>query len=382
MSDAQEITEKLTAFLAGQMARIDFHQVNKVQVAYTPTGGYRSEPLRSWSRSSPTEVSYFADEAGHPNMVMVAAMASEIMEIAENQADSMGGSNRYRFTVRCHHQVGGYEAHTFVLKPAPPDLGEAMTLGSGEGASKTPEGHDLVPTGTGQIGQLMRHVENLNRQNKEMMQVTMQAVASFGGQLRDENDRLRDENSKLIDERRKLIGEVEAARTEENNRDIASANAVASNDRRDFAMKRIMGLLPVAVMAMSRGKKKSAKPAKLSPLALHMAKLFDSLSDDQKDQIEAALGIEQKITLGSILEAIQEPSEESMALLFSLVEDLTGSLTPDQVRRIMSGLTADQGKMFVAAMHMAKAQETASAAATPIATVKKLIVPPSEPEPS
>lgn len=352
---SEESHNKILAFLAGELARIDHQSCVKIDLEYTPSSGFRREPIRSWTPVS--DPNYFEKgEGGISNHAYTTELTATILELAESHADSYG-EGRHRFTVRTTQHLGARATCAFVCLPG--FTGQAGDAGAG--AMSVPGGDGSgAPVSVGNINlavttQLMRHLENRDRATKDMMQTFLSAFAMSAQQLREENTELRGQIMQMEKDRRDGLVALEEARSKDHERQVEAAQVTAKNERTDYAMKKILALLPVAIsglVAQKGGDKK--KVGKPSALALHMSKLFDSLNDDQRDHIEGVLDLEQKILMGSIVNAVQDGGDS--VLLPTMVHDLVSTLRGEQVRSVMGVLTKDQGALFVQAMQLAQAQ--------------------------
>ena len=356
---------KVLAFLAGELAREGHQMCVKIELEYTPKQGFRREPIKSWTPAADAQYFEKDPESGSTNHAHLADLAGSVIDLAESHADSYG-EGKHRFVLRTTQHLGARATCAFVCLPGYGcgDTDDAAGLGtvslaipgqSGEGAQQ--------PISAGNINlavttQLMRHLENRDRATKDMMQTFLQSFAAASQQLRDENTALREQLTQAERDRREWLLQIEEARSKDHERQIEAAQVTSKNERTDYAMKKILALLPVAISGLVSNKKDkngpSGKPAKPSALAMHMSKLFDSLNDEQRDHIESVLDIEQKILLGSIVKAIDDGGDS--VLLPTMVHDLVLTLRGDQVRGVMGVLSKDQGTMFVTAMQLAQTQ--------------------------
>jgi hypothetical protein len=340
---------KALAFLSGALALEGHHSAVKIDLSYSPAGGYRTDPLRSWSRERDPQ--YFEPgEDGATNQVYTEQLVTDIVEIAEGHADSFG-TGRHRFVIRVHQHLGGRQTHAFVLLPT--YQGEDQSVG-GMGSV------DLVPTSAGVVGQLMRHLENRDRASQQTLQSFLTAINHHAIQMREENAELRAQLAAKDKERLEWLTTIEAARSTEHDRQIQAQIVVSKEERKTLATKKIINLLPVVLSQwMGSGKGKSAKPGKdgktadpkpPSPLAKLVGQLIESLSDDQRTQLGDLLSIEQQI---SFVEVVNVVENGDSILLPTMLNDLVSTLQPRQVASLMALLTAPQREMFVGAVKIA-----------------------------
>lgn len=350
--DVSEIHAKLVKFLSEEMERTEHHQAVKVELLYFPPGEYRRDPLKSWHRASEADRPYF--DGKQP--VYLDRMAQEILETAEYHADSFG-TGRHRFKVISHHALGGgRHTHAFVISPS-----------ADASAGDVGDMSDLAPSREGLTLQLMRHLENQQRLNKDMMASFAGAMRDAMGQLRDDNERLHELLKSKDEERRSMIVEIEKARSQEHDQAIEAALVTGEIERKKFASKKIFGLLPVAISHFIDGKKEEeegagkagkAKKWKPSPLSIALGELHASLEEDQLEVIQGVLSVEQQIMLG---EAVRVAKKGGNIVLPQLVSDLAESLTRDQLAKILGRLRPEQQQAFVRAMTLAQAESEPAA---------------------
>ena len=349
---AEENFPKILAFLANALARTDHQMCVKLELIYCPASGFRAETIRAWQRSHDPE-QYFGvpvadNEAGEVHShVFTEKFAGEIIELAEAHAESFG-QGRHRFQIRSTQHLQSRELCAFVVLPSFTGTdGEALTVGG----AGTPA---LEPTQAGIVQQLMRHLENSNRQNKEMVQTLLQGVGAMGAQLREENSALREQLNSHIEERRLYIAQIEEAKSGEHARQIEAAVVTGKQERTDYAVKKIVNLFPVLLAKWaSGGKKKIGARGKTSPLADLVGKFIDSLDEQQQDAIESVLDIEQKIALNSAIDIATDGGDP--VLLPTIVDDFATTLRAPQIQAIMGALKKEQATMLVNVMQLAKA---------------------------
>jgi len=360
-----DIHGKLVTFLANEMAREEHHASVKIELLYMPPGQFRREPIKSWHRSQQVDARFFTADAKERE-VYLDQLAQEMLELAEYHADSFG-MGKHPFKVISHHAMGGgRHTHNFVMLPSS-DAGSAdgELVGPGQSLEGTPAGLQL---------QLMRHLENQQRLNKDMMTSFVGTMREVMGTMREDNERLHALVRSRDDARVAELKELEAARSEEHNRQIEAATVTAEIERKGIASKRIFGLLPVIASKIIEGvdekngssadekAAKAGKKWKPSPLAIAIGELAASLTDEQQEILRANLSIEQQIMLAR---AIELGKKGGSVMLPMIVADLAEGLEREQLTKILAALDGDQQKMFVRVTQLAKAE------ADPAATTSK-----------
>ncbi len=358
--DIPEIHTRLRTFVGNEMERDEHHACVKLELLYLPPGEYRREPIKSWHRQSEVDKPYF-DAKGSGHVAYLDRLVTEMIELAEYHADGIG-SGKQKFKVVSHHAMGGgRHVHNFVMVPS----GEPSEASDAE----------LVPSDGGIKLQLMRHLENQQRLNKDMMQSFGAAMRDVVMQMREEREADRNLIRQMEKDRREGFAEIEAARSKAHDQQIEAQLVVSETENKTFATKKIFGLLPVAISRFlegsdedredresrksggknGHGKDKDGKPKPWKPSALSVAlgELAESITDDQQDVIERALDIEQKIMLS---EAIRLAKKGGAVMLPQIVHDLAAGMKQDQLAAILKAFSGDQQQKFVRALQLAKAE--------------------------
>jgi hypothetical protein len=343
MSDTEHHA-KLLSFLAGEFARQNHQAVIKIELVYAPGSGYRADPLGSWTPDDGKSAELFSDR-GH---VFVERLVGEIIELAEGHAESYG-QGRHRFTVHAYHHLSSRTHHAFVIKPS--FDGDDQALAQAQLAD---------PSQANLVGQLMRHIENRDRGMREMMGTFLQTMSHSVNAMRAESDAKQETINTLLTERLEYLQKIEEANSKEHERQIEALVVTGDKERKDLAVKKVFGLLPVAVSQGLSHLKKSQKGAggedvekEPSPLAKLALRLMQSLKTKQRDLIEDTLGIEQRIMLA---EAARVAGEGGSLVLPSLLHELASSLSSPQIAAIMGCLEHEQAAMFVQIIQVSKAQ--------------------------
>jgi hypothetical protein len=360
-----DIEPKLLAFLAGAFARHHEETCVKIELEFSPGSGYSPDRLQTWTpQSHPEYFGVFAPEdspegedvgkLAQKRHVFTSRLVGEMVQLARDFADSHS-SGTHRFTVRTHQHLGGRDTHRFVLKPS----------------YRGEDGDDAAPleaTTSGQIAQLMRHLENKERGMRDMMGSFLQAISRATESTREENQALRSQVNDLLAWRQKTIETIEEARSKEHDRELDLLIRMGEKERKDFAVKKVVNLLPVAMSAAMRrlgsgqggnepGKvngtaNKKAAPA--SPLAQALGKLALTITDEQKAQMQVVLSLEQIV---SLQEAIESALEGGSLMLPTITADLISSLKPSQLSALMGSFTEPQQLLLVQVMQLAKAAQ-------------------------
>jgi hypothetical protein len=347
-----DIHARLAAFIVDEMGRPEQHACIKLELIYMPPGEHRRDPLKTWHRGNEVDRPYFDVKA----TAYLDRLVAEMVELAEYHADSFG-IGKHRFKVVSHHAMGGgRHTHNFTMLPSA-ESSEGELVGASE----------LDPSTGGITLQLMRHLENQQRLNKDMMTSFAGAMREAMTQLRTDNDRLHALIVAKDSQRLAELTEVEAARSKAHDQQIEAQLVVSETERKTFATKKIFGLLPVAISRFIEGgedkdgdgkkaklgKDGKAKPWKPSALSVALGELAESLTDEQQEVIENTLDIEQKIMLS---EAIRLSKKGGAVMLPQIVHDLAASMQKEQLAKILGHLSGDQQQMFVRALQLAKAE--------------------------
>lgn len=341
---------RLFKFLIEEMERDEHHQCVKLELFYQPAGEARRDSLKSWHRQNEADQPYFLPRGDKGAQIYIDRLAQEMIELAEYHADSYG-MGRQRFKVVSHHAMGGgRHTHGFVILP------------TSDGSSAELDASELAPTTGGLQLQLMRHLENQQKLNKDMMTSFAGAMREAMTQLRTDNERLhtliRERDAARLSE----LKEIEEARSKQHEQEIEAAIVTSEAERKAFANKKIFGLLPVAISRFIEGRDedkadskdgKKAKKWKPSPLSIALGELAESLSEDQEEAIGAVLSIEQKIMLG---EAIRVAKKGGSVILPQIVHDLFATLEREQLTKILAKLDGSQQQMIMRAVSLAKAE--------------------------
>ena len=356
-----DLHAKILSFLGTAFSLEGVQTIVRVDLGYSPPGGYRVDPLKSWQPESHPDLFGIVPELKDKQLVFVERLATEILELAENHADSYG-VGRHRFVLRTAQHMGGRQVHAFVILPSFDGSDEQQLALTQGGAGMGGAGDALVPTSTGLIAQLMRHLEVRDRNAQITLQSYMGAINHHTQQMRDENTELRAQIAAMNKDRAESWKLIEEARSTEHSRQIEAQLVVGKEERKTMAAKKIVNLLPVFMSKwLGSGKGKDGEPiAPKSPLGKAAAKLLGSLTGDQRDALGGILSMEQQIALSEVVEVVKNGDSP---LLPTMLNDLISSMKPAQVQAIMAEFSSEQATLFVTMIQLAQAQAEAASEA-------------------
>jgi hypothetical protein len=354
--------EKVLAFLGEALGLTHHQSCVKIELEYAQPG-FRADKIREWSRQTTPEV--FGDDATRA-LVFAQRLTSEVVSTAEGHADSYG-IGKHRFVLRTFQALGSRTVCAFVISPSVDSNAQALAVQGagpgvdGSGGYVTPGLADR-PDGVGQIGQLMRHIENRDRLAIQKEQAGMQkdiayinAMGHHVKQLVDENQALRQMLAEKDKQHAENLAAIEAARSQEHEREIQAKIVFDEQERKTFATKKVLALLPVIVSKWGRSQKKAEASGKVqSPLTKIIGELLASMDDRQRDHLQELLSTEQQIAFSEIASVVEE--EPDSVLLPQMLYDLASSLKA-QMGPIMAILNETQQKMFVQAISLANATQ-------------------------
>jgi len=284
MSD--DLREKLVAFLAKEFARKEHRQCIRLELSHAQIG-YRGDVLRTWDRAESPDLFELKN---------IEELASEIVKLARDEADNF--PTRQRFVLRTEQYLaGGRAKHTFMMEPeySGDDETQAIVGASGEVSA--------APTVANVLAMQMRHNERMMQMNAQTFQGSLQAA------LR-QNQMLVDENMQLRKERAEMMKELEESRSNKDERELAALAQVASDNRKDKAVGKLLQLAPVVAAKLAGGK--DGLPGAPTPLSILVSELGKSLSTEQIQRIASALTMEQKILFAEAMKTAKasEPPED------------------------------------------------------------------------
>lgn len=253
MSTSEELFQGILGFLIEEFRRSGGRQCVRLELQHAPTG-YRPDVITSWDRSDDPALFELSE-----NLEPIEGLAAQIVKRAEEEADSYG-SGTHRFLLITHQQLGGRGRKSFSI--AASFIGgddDQLTLtdganGSGSGGSGARRGGgggggtDLLPA----LSLQMRHNERLMNTNAQMFQGSLAVLADTNKSLRAELA----EKDKVIAELTRMLNEAQDKKDE---RDLAALKQVASDQRKDRVIGKVLPLLPVVASRIVAGKDKDGK---------------------------------------------------------------------------------------------------------------------------
>lgn len=270
---SEENHQKVVAFLAGEFARAEGRSCVLVELAPQATGGVgRGEAIRTWNREDQPAV--FDGKLSN-----VEGLTTQILNIAEDHAETYGQPGSYRFDVRTQQHMGRRLKVSFCV----------LVEGEEQGSVSDP------PNQTGLTAQLMRHLEMKEKLQMAMVQTTIGTMSRMVNDFSEENRQLRQD-------RIRTQNEVEEARNRQNERDLEATVLLAADKRKDEAFSKIMALLPIAANRLL-GDGDSGGP---TPLAILANELANSLDQEQFLKIMGALKENQQLLLGEMIQTAKK----------------------------------------------------------------------------
>jgi len=276
----EDLHRQIVGFLAGEFARAENRSCIQLDLV-SAQPGMKGDGIRTWDRKESPDV--FEGQGAVENL------ATEIIRIAEEHAESYGGGN-HRFELRTTQYLGGRQRTAFRIRI---DSDEGQPIGSGSGED--------APTATGLVGQLMRHNEAKER---VMVQLFQQTIGTMSRTMAD----MADENRQLRSERRDHLHELENAKSAELERELKAASQVAADERKDKALQQLYQLVPVVkARLLSAGQTDVGE----TPEGILIEALTGSLEPEQMAQIARSLSPNQMILLGELFKRANKKSTKS-----------------------------------------------------------------------
>jgi len=270
---SEDIHRKLVEFMSREFARTEGRQCNLFELI-SAQAGMRPDAIRTWDRKEHPEV--------FEGLANIEALATEISRMAEEHAESFGGGS-HRFEVRTSQHLGGRQKMSFRIRI--------------EGDTDQAGGED-APTATGLVGQLMRHNEIHMRTAAATYQMTLGVMSRTVQDLAEENQRMRKDRSAHL-------SELEEARSRQAERDLEGLRQINADTRKDEALKKITGLLPIVAHRLLGGQDQSAASAGTA-MSLLASELADSLNQEQMLKIASALGPNQQALLAELIRTAKD----------------------------------------------------------------------------
>ncbi len=259
---SEHLHKKITAWLAGELARVEHRQMIRLELL-SAQQGFKGEPIQTWERQDSPEMF----EVGNADNLV-----SDIVRQAQEYADSFG-QGTHRFVLRTEQYLGGKAKHAFRIQSEDSEESEA--------------GGSDAPNMTGLLAQVLRHNEVLLRTH---LQGSTAMVATLARRLGDNEEYV----AKLLSERNRQFDELEEARSKQTDRDLELMKLTNSESRKEAGFQKLLQLAPAVVNRLAG---KSLIPEKQTPLELMISDLAKSLSPDQVQTIASVLNPQQQITL-------------------------------------------------------------------------------------
>lgn len=268
---SEEIHTKIVRFLTEEANRELGRSLVALELAAAQPGMAGSSQ-QTWYRTE--EPDLFEGQA------QLEGLASKIIQIAEEYARDIGGAQR--FELRTTQHLGGKRRTSFRIEC---DLGSEDGTGGGGGG-----GMIEPPNATGLTGQLMRHLE-VKDQTMARMFHTM--LGTMSATIRDQAA----ENERMRRDRAASFTELENHRSQQAQRDLELLEADALNKRKDQLFGEVTKLLPVVASRFATGGDDAPASAEFSALKVLLAQFGQSLTEEQKVKIAAALTPSQGMVL-------------------------------------------------------------------------------------
>lgn len=263
---SEQIHGTVLSFLLGEFARKEGRQCVGVELVSSQQGG-TGVPIRRWDRKD--EPALFESQG------LVEQLTSLILREAQDYADSFG-TGQHRFVVVTEQHLGARPRKPFRL----------VAASDGE----EPEGND-APNSQGMVAQQMRHNEIHMRMNASMYQTTLGVMQR---QILD----LAEENARLRRERSDHLSQLEASRSQQDERDMAMTIQLSADKRKDMAVEKLLQFAPVLASRVLGG---DTVPGAQSPLSMLINGLADSLTPEQVQRLAAGLNVQQQVMLAEAI---------------------------------------------------------------------------------
>lgn len=217
----------------------------------------------------------------------IPAFAMDIMGRAQEDADGLGGVQRY---VLFFHEVGS---------PTRPCGRYTFRLRGEEDAEWDESSGEEAPTTKGMLTQLMRHNEALTR-----------IVASFATSSSSTSARRQEQLENTLLEMHKQrqtdLRTLEAALTQQHERDILLLTTTATEERKDKMFEKLSLLLPAVLQKLTGHK---IIPGD-DPHILMIKELVNSFTPTQLGQLTQTLSPEQQIVMVQLIKSVKgEPKK-------------------------------------------------------------------------
>lgn len=273
MSD-EGLASKIVEFLSGELAKKNERQCVAIDLLYAPPG-FRDEKLKTWDRSDePDKFEVLA---------LVEAMVAQIIEIAEQHADTFG-QGAHVYVLRTRQHLGGRMVHRFKISPSFDSSDQALV--ASQGGQSSGSSHDAMSV-------ISQNNQALMRTNQAMFQASFGTLATLSEGMRDENIALKQENSRL---RR----ELDDAQSIKEDREFDIAMKAEKNQRANEGFKTLLQIGTVVAAKIANGDGPAEGGAQ-SPMRMLIAKFVESLTKDQIARLFQILDTGQRIMLYEIM---------------------------------------------------------------------------------
>jgi hypothetical protein len=275
-ANGEEAFQKIVKFLVEELARDKGRMCIRISLIAAPSG-YRGAVLKEWNREE--------DPDRFQGMGNFEALAGEILQIADNNANA-GGGRLCRYVLSTTQVHGGGSKYAFKRE------------GEGEdGDGFMPEAGDEGPTASGMLAQQMRHNEVYMRMQTGMVNTILSTLANQNRELADDNHNLRKAQSTQFNE-------LEAARSRADERALAGQLAVQADERKTHTLDGVMKLLPV-IASKFMGEQGLPAGGASNPIVMILNDFADSISQEQIMAIAQSplLSMAQKLQLQQLIEA-------------------------------------------------------------------------------
>lgn len=270
--------KKLEAWLLSELCkeRPEGQGIRKFELRSAPPGS-KGTSIESW----PHEVRLAAEE--------IPGRALDIMQRAQEDADGQG-PGVYRYVVLVHVKGEAKPSGRFPFRVRGD---EDLDLDEGDSEN--------APTNKGLMMQLMRHNEALAR-------TMTTSAASMANLMSRTMENMGRNIENLLDERMEMYKTLEAAKSDEHNRNMELMLTDGEQKRKDKAFEKIMTLVPLVVNKMIGAK---LLPDKSDPLMMLLEPLITSMNAEQFQAIQSTLNPEQTMMFIELLQAFQKRQENS-----------------------------------------------------------------------
>lgn len=283
MDDPADIHQKILVFCSASFAKTETAQCTGVVLFFAPGGGFKDDTLRSWVRTENPEL--FGDPLGIDKLV------TEIAEVAEQDVNAKPPGS-YRYVLRTKQHGGGYEKHSFSLKPA---------YNGDETALVTTNQRSGGGGGSATEAVLASNNQALMRVNQQMFDSAFRPLMQIQANLLDQMAAMREENSRLQ-------REIAEAKSNNLEREWKIAEAADKNNRSNAMLA--TGMQVAKVIAAKIGGIDGGGNQALEAGAQLMIDWARTLRPDQVEVIMSVQDMSQKIMLMELFKMVQQQGQE------------------------------------------------------------------------